>query len=146
MTDIRARLSTLWIVVMLNMIYADILSFLDAAFLRGLTMGHADGVRVTWQLQLGAAVIVEIPILMVLLARTLTPPANRRVHLVAVPLTAAFIVGGGSTRPHYMLIAAVELVLLAVILRTAWRLPAEGSGPGVQGRVAGREVVPPGPA
>jgi Family of unknown function (DUF6326) len=119
--DVRTRLSTLWIVVMFNMLYADILGFLNPELLRGLMTGHAEGVRVTQQLMVGAAVMGEVPILMVLLTRIMKPSANRLANFVAIPLTAAFIIGGGSTSPHYLFLAAVELVCLALILRQVWR-------------------------
>jgi len=112
---------------MFNMIYADILSFLNPEFLRELLTGYAGGIRVTQPLLVGSAVMVEIPILMVLLARTLKPEVNRRANFVAIPLTAAFIIGGGSTSPHYLFLAAIELVFLALILRYVWRWRVDGS-------------------
>ena len=121
MSDLRGRLSALWIVIMLNMLYADILSFLNPELLRELMTGYAEGIRVTQQLQVGAAVMGEIPILMVLLARIMKPAVNRWANFVAVPLAAAFIIGGGSTDPHYLFLAAIELVCLALILRLVWR-------------------------
>jgi hypothetical protein len=127
MSDIRGRLSTLWIVIMFNMVYADILSFLNPEFLRELMTGYAEGIRVTPQLLVGAAVMAEIPILMVFLARIMKPTVNRRANLVAIPLTAAFIIGGGSTSPHYLFLAAIELVCLALILRHVWRWQADTS-------------------
>ncbi|GIH22854.1 hypothetical protein Aph01nite_11640 [Acrocarpospora phusangensis] len=125
MIDVRARLATLWIVVLLNMIYADVLSFLNAEFLRGLLTGYAEGIRITQPLLVASAVMLEIPIMMVLLSRVLNRTANRRANLVASPLTAAFIVGAGSTSPHYLFLAAVELVCLSLILRYAWQWHAE---------------------
>ncbi len=127
MSDIRERLSTLWIIVMLNMLSADILGFLSSEFLRGLMTGHAEGIRVTQPLLVGSAVMLEIPISMVLLSRVLNPAVNRRANFVAVPLTAVFIIGGGSARPHYLFLAAMELVFLALILRHAWRWHVETS-------------------
>jgi len=121
MTDIRRRLSALWIVVMLNMIYADILSFLRPELLRELMTGYAEGIRVTQQLLVGAAVMGEIPILMVLLARMMKPMVNRWANFAAVPLTAGFIIGGGSASPHYLFLAGIELMCLALILRHVWR-------------------------
>jgi len=121
MSDTPRTLSTLWIVIMFNMVYADILSFLNPEFLRGLMTGYAEGIRVTQQLLVGAAVMAEIPILMVLLARIMKPTVNRWANLVAVPLTAAFIIGGGSASPHYLFLAAIELACLALILRHVWR-------------------------
>jgi hypothetical protein len=130
MSDVRSRLSTLWIVVLFNMVYADILSFLKPELLRELMTGHAGGIRVTQQLLVGSAVMVEIPILMVLLARIMKPSVNRRANFVAVPLTAAFVIGGGSTSPHYLFLAAIELVCLGLILRHVWRWRVDTS-PGV---------------
>ena len=121
MIDIRGRLSTLWIVVMFNMIYADIIGFLNPDLLRGLMTGYAEGIRVTPQLLVAAAIMVEIPTLMVLLSRILKPTVNRWANIVAVALTTAFIIGGGSVSPHYLVLAAMELVCLAFILRYAWR-------------------------
>jgi len=46
---------------------------------------------------------------------------NRWANVVAVPLTAAFIIAGGSTSPHYLFLATMELVFLALILRQVWR-------------------------
>jgi hypothetical protein len=125
MTDVRGKLSTLWIVVLLNMIYADILGFLNPELLRGLMTGYAEGVRVTQQLLVGSAVILEIPILMVLLSRILARTVNRWANFVATAVTAAFIIGGGSAHPHYLFLAAIELVCLALILRHAWRWRVE---------------------
>jgi Sec-independent protein secretion pathway component TatC len=120
-SDVRTRLSALWIVVMFNMLYADVRSFLNPEHLRGLMTGYAEGIRVTQQLMVGSAVMGEIPILMVLLTRIMKPTVNRWANFVAIPLTAAFIIGGGSTSPHYLFLAAVELVCLALILRQVWR-------------------------
>jgi hypothetical protein len=120
-SDVRGRISALWIVIVLNMIYADILSFLKPELLRELMTGYAEGIRVTQQLMMGAAVMGEIPILMVLLAQILKPAVNRWANFAAVPLTGAFIIGGGSTSPHYLFLATIELTCLALILRHAWR-------------------------
>jgi hypothetical protein len=57
----------------------------------------------------------------------LKPEVNRRANFVAIPLTAAFIIGGGSTSPHYLFLAATELVFLALILRHVWRWRVDGS-------------------
>jgi hypothetical protein len=127
MSDIRAKLSTLWIVVLFTMLYADILSFLRPEFLRGLLTGYAEDVRVTQPLLVASAVVVEIPIVMVALSRLLKPTVNRWANFVATALTATFIVVGGSTSPHYLFLAAIELVCLALILRDTWRWRVETS-------------------
>jgi hypothetical protein len=125
MRDIRRRLSTLWIsVILFKLLYADVLGLLNPEFLRELTPGYhetAEGVQLIQPLLAGATVMVDIPIMMAWLSRVLTPTVNRRVNLAAIALTTAFIIGGGSTSPHYLFLAAVELGYLALILRQAWR-------------------------
>jgi Family of unknown function (DUF6326) len=127
MSDIRAKLSTLWIVVLFTMLYADILSFLRPEFLRGLLTGYAEDVRVTQPLLMASAVMVEIPILMVALSRMLKPTVNRWANFAATALTATFIIAGGSTSPHYLFLATIELVCLALILRQTWQWRMEAS-------------------
>lgn len=62
---------------------------------------------------------------MVVLSRTLKPAACWWTTVVAVTLTAAFIIGGGSTRPHYFVLATIELVLMALGVRQAWQWRAQ---------------------
>jgi hypothetical protein len=63
MNDMKVKLSTLWIVVMFNMIYADILGFMSPEFLKGVLEGHAEGVQITEGLLLVAAIMLQIPTL-----------------------------------------------------------------------------------
>ena len=46
-TDMRARLSLLWVFVMLNMFYADVLSFMSAGTLKDILAGHAGQIAIT---------------------------------------------------------------------------------------------------
>ena len=43
--DMQARLSTMWVFVMLNIIFADILSFLSPEFLAEVGTGEVGGIR-----------------------------------------------------------------------------------------------------
>ena len=45
--DVRARLSWMWVFVMLNMIFADIFSFMIAGNLKQIMEGHADQITIT---------------------------------------------------------------------------------------------------
>jgi hypothetical protein len=114
--DIRLKLSTLWIVVMFNMAFADILSF----FLEFST-GETPEVQVTQGLMLIAAIIIEIPIAMVFLSRVLAYGANRRANIIAGVVTIVWVIGGGSTYLHYIFLAAVEVVCASLIVWYAWR-------------------------
>jgi hypothetical protein len=118
--NLGTRISTLWIVVMITMIYADILSFITPGELQALWDGKA-GVNLTPGLLLVFAVLVEIPIAMIYLSRVLKPVANRWANTVAVAITTAYVLGGGSFNlPHYAFFAAVEIVCMAGIVWFVW--------------------------
>ena len=75
--DTKVLLSTLWIVVMINMAYADILSLhIPGAFDEVAKTSVSTGTSIP-QLMLGGAVMLEIPIAMILLSRVLKFKVNR---------------------------------------------------------------------
>jgi len=119
MNEIGTRLSTLWIVVMFNMVFADILTFIDPGALQELWAGQA-GVHITPGLLLVFALLIEIPIAMIFASRVLKPRANRWANTVAAAITTAFVVGGGSLTPHYVFFATVELAGMALIVWYVW--------------------------
>jgi hypothetical protein len=119
MNDIGTRTSTLWIVVMFNMAFADIVAFIQPGGLQG--MAGPGGLPITQVLLLVFAVILEIPIAMIFLSRILKPGANRWVNTVAAVITAVFVVGGGSMElPFYAFFAVVELACMATIVWSVW--------------------------
>lgn len=128
-TTTRAWLSTLWIFVLFNMIFADIYSFLNPGFLQGVLAGLAEELPITPGFLLVAAVVNEVSIAMVVLARALPLRANRTANMVAAIVTIAFVIGGGSLTPHYLFFASVEVAALLVIIRTAWTWREAGHHP-----------------
>ena len=119
MSDSGTRLSTLWVVVMFNMVFADILTFIDPGALQDLWAGQA-GVQITRGLLLGFAILLEIPIAMIFASRVLNRGASRWANTIAAAITTAFVVGGGSLDPHYVFFAAVELACMALIVWSVW--------------------------
>ena len=117
--DTKVLLSTLWIVVMINMLKADILSLYIP--------GAADEVAKTAGetpiaiLMLGGAIMMEISIVMIILSRVLKFRVNRWANIITSLITIAFVWGGASTDPHYIFIAAVETICLLLIIWNAWR-------------------------
>ncbi len=120
MKDMGTRISTLWIVVMLNMVFADILTFIKPGALQELWAGQA-GVHITPGLLLVFAILTEIPIAMIFASRILKPKANLWANTVAAVITTAWVVGGGSLTPHYVFFAAVQIACMALIVRTVWK-------------------------
>lgn len=119
--DVKRRISLLWIVVMMNMIFADILSFMLPGFLNDVMTGNTS-LEITQGVLLVFAVLIEIPILMIFLSRVLQNKANRWANIIASLITMAFVIGGGSLILHYLFFAAVEVVVLLMIIRCAWKL------------------------
>ncbi len=117
--DKRALLSTLWIVVLINMLKADILSL----YIPGATdeVARVAGDTPIPLLMLGGAILVEISTLMIFFARVLPYKANRWANIIIGLITIGGIWGGGSTYPHYLFVATVETIFLLFIIWNAWK-------------------------
>ena len=120
LNDLGTRLSTLWIVVMFNMVFADILTFIKPGALQELWAGQA-GVQITPGLLLAFAILIEVPIAMIFVSRILKPGPSRWANTVAAVVTTAFVVGGGSLTPHYVFFASVEIACMALIVWSVWK-------------------------
>jgi hypothetical protein len=119
--DTRALLSTLWIVVMFSMLKADILSlFIPGAAEEAAKTAAQIGVSVP-QLMLGAAIMGELAIAMIILSRVLRRGINRWANIAMGIVIMAYIWGGAAAYPHYIVIAMVETICLALIVVLAWR-------------------------
>lgn len=119
--DTKVLLSTLWIVVMINMLKADILSlYIPGAAEEVAKTAASTGASIP-QLMLGGAIMMELSIVMIILSRVLQYGLNRWLNIVASVITIVFVIGGGSTLPHYIFIATVEVICLLLILWNAWK-------------------------
>lgn len=119
MSSIGTRISTLWIVVMFTMVFADIVGMMMPGVLDAMSAGNI-GVPVTQELLLVFAILIEIPIAMIFLSRVLKPVANRWANTAAALVTTVFVVGGGSPYLHYYFFAAVEVACMGFIVWSVW--------------------------
>ena len=117
--DMNVKLSTLWIVVMFNMVFADIVGFMNPGALEDIMTG-AVGMEITQEVLLVFSVLLEIPIAMILLSRVLKYRANRRANIVAGVITILFVIGGGSTYLSYLFFATIEVLCMLLIIWYAW--------------------------
>lgn len=119
MNDMGTRISTLWIVVMLNMAFADIVGFIQPGALEG--VAGPGGVQITQGLLLVFALFIEIPLAMIFVSRILKRGANRWANTAAAVITSLFVVAGGSMElPFYAFFAAVEVACMALIVWFVW--------------------------
>ena len=118
--DTKARLSTLWIVVMINMLKADILSlFIPGASEEVVKTAANIGATIP-HLMLGGAIMGQLGIAMIYLSRVLKYGINRRVNIIVGIVTIAYIWGGAASYPHYIFIATIETICLLLIIGFAW--------------------------
>ena len=115
----QTLLSTLWIVVVINMLKADILSLYIPGSAEELARTAGD--TPIPLLMLGGAIMMQVSTLMILFSRVLAYRLNRWVNIVTSIITIAFIVGGAASYPHYLFLATVEVACLLLIVWFAWK-------------------------
>mgnify|MGYP001397527957 CR=1 FL=1 len=114
--DKKVLLSTLWIFVMFNYLYCDVLTLTDPI--------KQVGPQLTQGFLLGASILMEIPIAMVLLSRILKYKANRWANIiagtimVAVQILTLFI---GIPTIYYVFFSIIEIACVLFIVWTAWK-------------------------
>jgi Sec-independent protein secretion pathway component TatC len=93
--DVRSKVSTLWVLVLFNIVFADVVGFMNPGALEGIMSG-ANGFEITQGLLLVFAILLEIPIAMIFLSRLLNRKANQWANTVAAVVTILFVTAGGS--------------------------------------------------
>lgn len=124
MIDIKTKISTLWIVVTLNIVFADIYSLILE--FSGANMLDIPGNPST--MMLIAVFLTNIPIMMIYLSRVLSLKINRRVNIGAAVFTMIYVIGGASMTPHYIAAASIEVALLLLIIWTVWKWRTQDLG------------------
>jgi len=121
----QTLLSTLWIFVLLNMIFRDLHQLGKKGFLEEIMTGVVNGVEITNELMLVGGFLAEIPILMVLLSRILNHKANKWANIMAGVITMLVLV---SALPQAdmddVFFMIIEVVAFLWIFLIAWKLPS----------------------
>ncbi|MFC1481706.1 DUF6326 family protein [Candidatus Neomarinimicrobiota bacterium] len=131
--DPKVFLSTLWIFVMFNYLYCDVMGLMDPVILNQMLAGDLGFVKITEGFLLGAAVLMEIPIAMVLLSRILNYSANRWANIIAgtiktVVMIMSMFVGDGPTL-YYLFFGTIEMACTAYIVWYAWNWHEQAGQP-----------------
>jgi hypothetical protein len=120
----RTLFSTLWIFVMFNYLYADVMGLMDSSLLRQYLTGQVDSVSITPGFLLAAGVLMEVPIAMTLLSRVLPYRANRLANIAAGMLKTAAVAASlfvGTPTVYYVFFATIEIACTVGIVVVAWR-------------------------
>ena len=132
MKDMRVALSALWIFMMLNYLYCDVISLFDPAVLRDVVTGSSTSgsVQMTPDLLMASAALMEIPIAMILLSRVLAYRANRWANVVAAAFLALVQIGSlfvGRPTSYYLFFSVIEVGALGLIAALALRWTREAA-------------------
>ncbi len=137
--DMNVKLSTLWITASLSYLYCDVISLMDPELLRQYLQGNVNGLAFTPGFLLGAAILISIPILMVLLSRVLNYRANRWTNITAATVMTAvqsatlFV---GVPAPYYLYLSIIEITCTVLIVGYAWKWREVAVQPADQPEVA----------
>ena len=119
--DKRAKISSLWVFVFLNMIFRDLHEFGRAGFLEEMMTGVVNGVQITDGLMLIGGIMIAIPLLMIPLIQFLNFKANRLTNLSIGVLQIVSTIGNNMAPDlDDVFFAVIELVALLLIIRLAW--------------------------
>jgi hypothetical protein len=123
--DKKVILSTLWIFVTANYIFCDVVSLMNPSDLKQILTGMVGNIQMNQQFLLGAAIMMEIPFLMILLSRILSYKANKMVNIIAglimtlIQISSLFV-GSGLTL-HYIFYSAIEIACTLFIAFYAFK-------------------------
>ena len=115
----KALISTIWIFVVLNYLYCDVMSLMDSNLLSQYLTGSLDGMAITDGFLLGAAVLMEISMSMVLLSRILPYKANRIANIIAGTITTLVQIATlfvGKSTMYYLFCSFFEIVGTASVV------------------------------
>ncbi|MDJ0724831.1 MAG: DUF6326 family protein [Prochloraceae cyanobacterium] len=119
--DMKAKLSTLWIFFLLNLIFRDIHDLFRPGLLEQMMTGVVNGTQVTDELLLLGGIMVEIPISMVLLSRLLNYRFNRWANIIAGSITLTSIIANKPIDLDDVFFTTIEIIALGAIVWLAWQ-------------------------
>jgi hypothetical protein len=129
--DVKIVLAGLWTAMLFVFAYVDIFAYLRGDVLRAALDGKVASLDVDVnQVFLTATLIyILVPSLMVVLSLLLKPRVNRLsnltislVYIVTIGLSCI-----GETWAYYLIGSVVEVLLLAMVARSAWRWPRQAA-------------------
>ena len=115
----------LWIFATVNYLYCDVVTLMNPDLLRKFMTGEVGGMHITQGFLLGASILVEIPMTMILLSRVLKDRANRLANVIAgSTMTAVQLLSLVVQAPppiYYVFFSVIEVAATSVLVWYAWR-------------------------
>jgi hypothetical protein len=125
MKERKLILSTLWIFVLANYLYCDVMSLMNPEDLKQIITGTVGAIHLNQKFLLGAAIVMEIPMVMIFLSRVLNYKSNRWANIISgeimtiVQVLSLFV--GTALTLHYIFFSIVEIACTLFIAWYAWK-------------------------
>ena len=127
--NIKLKLAGLWASVLFIFIYVDYFGLYIPGFMEKIIEGEVGhtGIEITQVFLLLVIILMIIPSLMIFLSLALNAKANRLTNIIAGIFKIVVVAGAmiGEIWFYYIFASIIELVLLALIVRYAWKWPKQ---------------------
>ena len=127
--NIKMKLAGLWASLMFIFIYVDYLGLYIPGVVGKIMDGEVahTGIQVTQVFLLGVIILMIIPSLMICLSLVLNAKANRLTNIIVSVFKIVVVVAAliGEIWIFYIFASIVELLLLLLIVRYAWKWPVQ---------------------
>lgn len=123
--NVKLKLAALWTSLMFLIIYLDYFALYMPSIIGDILKGRVFVFDITQGFLLAALTLVTIPALMIFLSVALSAKINRWVNIIIAAVNIPFILFNlaGEAWIHMVFGAVVEVVLLCLIIRYAWKWP-----------------------
>ncbi len=127
--NVRVKLAALWTSFMFLYIYVDYFALYMPGKIEDILNGRVFTFDITQGFIFTALFLAIIPMLMIFLSVVLPARANRITNIIVGTALIPYMLFNlaGEAWPHMILAAVVEVALLVLIIRYAWRWPRAGS-------------------
>ena len=123
--NMKLKLAALWASFMFLYIYVDYFHLLMPGSIEDILAGKVFAFDITQVFLLAGLAAVTIPALMIFLSVALSAKVNRWTNIIVAAVYIPFILFNlaGAAWTHMVFGAVVEVVLLLLIIRYAWKWP-----------------------
>lgn len=123
--SLKLKLSSLWVSFMFLYIYVDYFHLYMPGSIADILAGKVFVFDISYVFILVAMTFVIIPVLMIFLSVALPAKVNRLTNIIVATVYIPYMLLNlaGEAWLHMYLAAAVEVVLLLLIIRYAWKWP-----------------------
>ncbi len=123
--NVKLKLAAVWASFMFFYIYVDYFHLYMPGSIEGILAGKVFVFDISYVFLLIAMVFVAIPALMILLSVVLPAKLNRWANIIIAAVFIPYMLFNlaGEAWAHMYFAAAVEVVLLLLIIRYAWKWP-----------------------